>query len=42
MEFAVKAFWPGEAYGMQFQWRPHTPAHGDSAPSHNNPKGEVN
>jgi hypothetical protein len=41
MEFAVKAFWPGKTYGMQFERPRHAPAHGDRALSQNNHKGEV-
>jgi hypothetical protein len=41
MEFSVKAFCPGKAYGMQFQRPSHTQAHGGSVPSLNNHNGEI-
>jgi hypothetical protein len=42
MEFAVKAFCPGKAYGMQISAPSHTQAHGDRAASQNNHTAEVN
>jgi hypothetical protein len=40
MEFAVKAFCPGKAYGMQFQRSRRAPTHGGHGLSQNNHNGE--